>query len=168
MPCNCIPKVYSYPENSEWGPAFWAVLHGLAERTTQILSPLFENDERRSWIHLLNSTETVLPCPDCSKHYRQWLSINPIGVIQTMPYAEIREFIRRWIYNLHHDVNTRSGKPSIEYEELTGLYKSQSISENFKILELVEKRAVQLQGVKLQSWINWTKHYKTLINIYGL
>jgi len=168
MPCNCIPKVYSYPENSEWGPTFWEVLHGLAERTTQIISPLFENDERRSWIHLLNSTESVLPCPDCSKHYHQWLTIHPIGTIQTLPHSEIREFIRRWIYDLHQDINRRSGKVGIEYDELTVRYKSRSISESFKILEPVEKRAVQLQGIKLQSWINWVKHYKTLVNIYGL
>lgn len=168
MPCNCIPHVYSYPENSEWGRSFWTILHGLAERTTKILSPLFEHDERRSWIHLINSTEAVLPCPDCSKHYRQWLTTHPIGVIQTMPYAEIREFIRRWVYTLHDDVNRRSGKPSIDYNELGILYTSQSISEAFTILDAVEKRAVQLQGVKLKSWINWTNHYKTLVNIYGL
>ncbi len=168
MPCNCIPKVYAYPENSEWGPSFWILLHGLAERAGKTTDPLFQSDERRAWTHLLNTTDSVLPCPDCSKHYKEWLNARPVGYILTLPYSELREFLRQWLYTLHDNVNQRTGKTSIAYDELTQRYNSENIPASFKVLDAVEKRAIQLQGVRIQSWNNWVKQYKTLINIYGL
>ena len=168
MPCNCTPKVYSYPENSEWGPLLWIILHSLAERATKVVSPLFEIEERKTWISLLQTTESILPCPDCRAHYKQWIDTHPVSIVQTMAYADLREFLRRWLYDLHQNVNSFSGKPGIAYEDLSTRYRSENIPATFKNLEPVEKRAIQLQGIKLQPWANWVKLYKSLLNVYGV
>jgi hypothetical protein len=45
-----------------------------------------------------------------------------------------------WLYTLHDDVNQRTGKTSIPYDELTQRYSSaESVSTNFKTLDAVER-----------------------------
>jgi hypothetical protein len=31
--CSCKIPIETYPENAEWGPLFWKILHGLAEKS---------------------------------------------------------------------------------------------------------------------------------------
>jgi hypothetical protein len=168
MPCGCQIPGPAYPENGEWGPFAWSILHGLAERTTRIVFALYENDERRAWIELLKATGNMLPCSECRDHYKAWLQAHPVSSIQTMPYSQLREWIRTWIWTLHEDVNTRLGKPSFPYTDVTAKYSSVGISWTFKTFELVEKKAIQQQGVNLKAWLDWVKPYRTLTSVYGI
>lgn len=168
MPCGCRIPGPAYPENGEWGPFAWRILHSLAERVTRIVFPLYENDERRAWIELLKSTGNMLPCEECRSHYKEWLLAHPVTSIQTMPYSQLREWIRTWIWTLHEDVNTRLGKTGIPYSDLSSTYSSTNISWTFKTFELVEKRAIQQQGVNLKAWLDWVKYYRTLTSVYGI
>jgi hypothetical protein len=57
-----------------------------------------------------------LPCPHCKKHYTDYYSLNPITAFN-------KEFIRRWLYTLHCQVNLRTEKQNtITIEELPVLY----------------------------------------------
>ncbi len=168
MPCGCRIPGPSYPENGEWGPYAWTILHALAEKTTRIVYPLYENDERRAWIELLKATGPMLPCEECRGHYQTWLEAHPVTSIKTMPYSQLREWIRTWLWTLHEDVNRRLEKASFAYADLTNKYGSGSISWTFKTFELVEKRAIEQQGVNLKAWLEWVKHYRTLTSVYGI
>jgi hypothetical protein len=168
MPCSCLIPGPAYPENKEWGPFVWSILHALAERTTRIITPLYEKDERRAWIGLIQATGPMLPCSDCRDHYATWLSAHPVTVIMTLPTGELLNWVRRWFYDLHENVNQRLGKPGIPFENLTSLYGGKNISMDFKLFEMIEKRAIQQQGVNLKAWLEWVKQYRTLASVYGI
>ena len=54
------------------------------------------------------------------------------------------------------------------YTDLPGLYGSVNIGMQFKLFELIEKRAIQQTGVPLNNWLAWVKQYRTLMGVYGL
>ena len=54
------------------------------------------------------------------------------------------------------------------YTDLPALYGSVNIGMQFKLLELIEKRAIQQSGVSLNNWMAWVKQYRTLMGVYGL
>lgn len=146
----------------------WAVLHGLAEKAGKVVFSLYEADERRAWVQLLKVTGTMLPCSDCRDHYKNWLESHPLVTIETMPYSSMKPFIQNWLWSLHQDVNARLGKPGVLLTDLPGLYGSVNISMEFKLFELIEKRAIQQGGVNLNAWMAWVKQYRTLMSVYGL
>ena len=169
MPCACQTPGPAYPENKEWGTFVWSILHALGEKVGKIVSPLFEADERRAWIGLLQITGIMLPCDVCRDHYKTWIQAHPVTSIQTIPYNQLKGWITKWLWDLHHDVNIRLARmiePS--YTELPALYGSVNIGMQFKLLELIEKRAIQQSGVPLINWLAWVKHYRTLMGVYGL
>jgi hypothetical protein len=65
-------------------------------------------------------------------------------------------------------VNQRLGKTGIPFENLTSLYGGKNISMDFKLFEMIEKRAIQQQGVNLKAWLEWVKQYRTLTSVYGI
>ena len=76
----------------KWGPGLWRFLHSLPRYGESVAS-----------------TQAVLqhldlPCPDCRKHYRQFLAAHPVGGLDT------REALESWIFQLHNEVNSRLGK----------------------------------------------------------
>ena len=168
MPCSCQVPGPAYPENKEWGPFVWSILHALGEKSGKVVYSLYEADERRAWIQLLQLTGSMLPCSECRDHYKTWLQTHPVSSLLTMPYGSIRIWIRTWLWELHENVNMRLGKPSVEISALPDLYGPVHITMQFKLFELIEKRAIQQQGVPLNSWLSWVKHYRTLTSVYGL
>lgn len=169
MSCACQVPGPAYPENKEWGPFVWSILHGLGERVGKVVSPLFETDERRAWIVFLQTTGGMLPCDQCRDHYKVWIQENPVSSIQTLPYGELKGFISTWLWNLHHSVNVRLGRteePSLA--DLPTLYAKVNFGQQYKLVELIEKRAIQQMGVSFNAWLIWAKHFRTLMGVYGL
>ena len=102
------------PQNHIWGPHLWQILHSSTERITQ--PHLNPQEETRLWSNLLSSLRFSLPCPQCKKHYTTYFSSNPITSVN-------RTFIRNWLYNLHCQVNDRTGKPNtITIDKLPEIY----------------------------------------------
>ena len=95
-----------------WGPAFWLLLHGWAER----LQP----DMEVAWMRLLRWLPEVLPCRVCQEHAR--LQRRPTAVSEA----------RLWLYNFHMSVNERlrvGGRPfpiadlgAYRFRDLTAAY----------------------------------------------
>jgi Erv1 / Alr family len=168
MPCACQIPGPAYPENKEWGPFLWTVLHALAERVGSTVASLYEADEKRAWIQLLQTTGSILPCDLCRDHYKSWLAANPVTSITNLAGPALKDFIKRWLWSLHGSVNSRLSKPSVAFEELTDLYSHANIQLQFKTFELIQKRAIQQGGVPLQTWMNWVKFYRTLTSVYGI
>jgi hypothetical protein len=168
MPCACQIPGPAYPENKEWGPFVWSILHALAEKSGKVVFQLYEADERRAWVQILQLTGAMLPCSDCREHYKSWLSGHTVTSIQSIPYSELKVWVRTWIWELHQNVNSRLGKTGVDINSLPSLYGSVNISMDFKLFEMIEKRAIQQQGVHLNAWLAWVKQYRTLMSVYGL
>lgn len=69
-----------------WGPAFWLLLHGWAERGI---------GDETAWLRLLRWLPEVLPCRVCQEHAR--LVRRPSSAAE----------VRLWLYNFHQSVNER-------------------------------------------------------------
>ena len=108
-----LPSGDTHPaiSNASWGPALWMILHSTAERIGSQPSTKLPQEESRIWFGLLQRLRYALPCPQCKKHYSQYMATNPIIRIQ-------KDIIRTWLFQLHEQVNQRLSKPSFPVESL--------------------------------------------------
>jgi Erv1 / Alr family len=108
-------------DTAAWGPPLWAVLHGLAEYGAETI-PLSD------WQALITALQTGLPCPECTAHYQRWCRLHPL----TVP--------RRWLLDLHNEVNRRRRVSAWTEEQLTASFAGvDHIMEAVQMAERVEK-----------------------------
>ena len=139
------------PENAEWGPACWKVLHGLAEFAGRQTDPNVQRDELRLWNNILTTLHTVLPCKECKDHCILYVKLHPI-VIPTN-YEELHSYVRIWLYTFHEDVNSRLGKPSFPVNQLQCDY---DVMQAFTTLNVIIKRAVNTSAISITEWTKWS------------
>jgi len=125
------------PQNHIWGPHLWQILHSSTERINQ--PHLNVQEESRLWSNLLSSLRYSLPCPQCKKHYTHYYSSTPITSIN-------RNFIRGWLYNLHCQVNDRTGKPNtITIDKISEIYSQPfNFTVHFTVLNQETTKALRL------------------------
>lgn len=164
MPCACKHKPLNVPDNVEWGPVFWALLHGLAERAGSAPMPGLQGDEIRAWQGLLANLPKTLPCEDCRGHLQAYIINNPITIPDT--FSELKTYVKTWLYNLHEDVNMRLGKSTFLFSDLTAEYGAVPLKNQYEVLQVLIKRSVQGSAVPLLSWTNWSKYTKILFGMY--
>jgi hypothetical protein len=165
--CSCNPEKVDYPQNYEWGPRIWSVLHGLSLRAGTVTLDLMKADEMRAWEKILVATGPMLPCEHCREHYAQWLIENPIKPFLTLPYVEKGEWIRLWLYNLHSTVNRRLGKNNLYISEVRDRYGTVNIGEELKTLDGLMTRALKVGGgTSLLKYKEWLKHIGMVRSVY--
>lgn len=160
MPCGCQVKLEDYPETAEWGPLFWQLLHGLSLRAGTITDPLFQMDERRTWVRLLDSVGQTLPCDVCRNHYTVWRSENTIDLL-AIPYVEVGPWIRSYFFRLHNEINDGNEKPVATLEVLE-TYKSVDIRKLLTQIEPIIKVAMSHYDVSFVSWQKLKLHVRSL------
>ena len=166
MPCACKAPIETYPENAEWGPLFWKLLHGIAELSGKQMNINLQKDEMRLWIHVLESLKSVLPCDICRSHYSEWLVAHSVEGLLTMDYKLTNVWIRNYLWSLHNTINEGNDKGVIAFEDLVSLYKNIDIKEAWKALEPVMKKAIILNGVSLLQWKKWLGYIRMLQGLY--
>ena len=65
-----------------------------------------------------------MPCKICRKHYSEWKLAHPL---KTLGLGDFRGNLRRWLYELHENINKRKGAKSPVFEEVEGMYKDVQI-----------------------------------------
>jgi hypothetical protein len=165
MPCACTAPIETYPENAEWGPLFWKVLHSLGELSGKQTNINLQNDELRIWINLLDELKNVLPCDICRGHYSRWLVQNDINVLLTMNYTNVNTWIRNYLWSLHNTINEGNNKAIFSFDDLI-IYKNIDIKQSWKALEPVMKKVITLNGVSLLHWKKWLSYVRTLQGLY--
>ena len=165
MPCACKNPPINVPENAEWGPVFWRLLHGLGERAGTVGMQKLRADEIRSWKTILTSLDRALPCEHCRQHLKSYISSHPIVVPEN--YEQFRPFIRRWLYDLHEDVNRRLGKSSMPFESVDLVYRGVNLRGTYDVLNILVARSIQGTAIPLLSWKNWTVQVKMLFGMYN-
>jgi len=113
--------------NNEWGPALWMILHSSCERIGSMNVKRLPLEESRIWFGLLQSLRYSLPCPQCKKHYTTYSNQTPIMSVT-------KDTIRRWLFHLHDEINQRTQKSSIPFEELTRYEQPFNFTEHYNIL----------------------------------
>jgi hypothetical protein len=166
MPCACRAPVETYPENAEWGPLFWKLLHGLAELSGKQGNVNLQKDEVRTWIQILDVLKNVLPCDICRAHYVEWLLQHDVNVLLSMNYSLVNNWVRNYLWSLHNTINEGNDKPIFSFDQLVSTYKGVDIKEAWKALEPVMKKAITLNGVSLLQWKKWLGYVRNLQGMY--
>lgn len=165
MPCACKAPRINVPENMEWGPIFWKLLHALAERAGTAPMPGLRGDETRAWVAVIGTLPKTLPCEDCRNHLAAYLTCHPFELPED--YSQINAYVRRWLYDLHESVNERLGKQSYDFATLSTIYRPVKLKPTFDILQVLMKRSIQGSALPLISWHSWSKHIKTFNGMYN-
>jgi len=168
MPCPCNLPLELYPDAVEWGPLLWTILHALAERTGNIISPLYAEDERREWIHFFKLTADIIPCHICKEHFRLYLKEHPVDQLREIPFTAMRNWVRNWFWEVHEWVNMTLGKPSFPIDQLTTVYGNTNIRIYIKRLESPLRRAIMLSGEQYIKFTQWKSKVLIMLSIYGL
>lgn len=167
MPCGCILDKPEYPQNNEWGPTLWKIIHTLAERAGKIGNVYLQADERRAWPLFLKTLVPTIPCPYCKEHLQTYVSQHPFEL--PAGYYDVNQYVRTWFYDLHESVNQRIEKPSFLFTELATRYANGSVVKPAcHDLEKVMMRAIKMGGVSLFAWNAWLKETKMLRGLFGL
>lgn len=161
MPCNCVLDLPKYPQNEEWGPLVWRILHTFAERGGRQTNNITQGDEQRAWPLFIKTLPPVIPCPFCRDHLEDYLKKNPF---QLPPdYTSWNEFLQTYFYDLHESVNVRLGKPSYPTNQLSAEYKDiGQLKDVLTRLTAIEERAIKMNGVSLFHWRAWLKQFNLL------
>lgn len=168
MGCGCEKDRAVDPEGIAWGPVLWKMLHGLAERIGRVVANQLLQDEKLTWINILSKLPEIIPCDECRQHYKAYLLTTPITAMKTLAGPDLALFVRTWLWNLHSNVDARLKKPTVAFTDLPGLYVGLNLDIQFNTLNRLEKKAVQDGQVKYNSWMLYTKYFRSLLSNYGL
>lgn len=158
-----------YPEAAEWGPLFWRLLHGIAERVGTTSIALYQADERRALAGLFKSLAKTIPCPSCSDHYESYLREHPVEKnLKELPYASLQEYVKRWFWELHNWVNESYGKPTFSYEDLAATYKGVNLRQTLREVDPPMRRAIRIRSGQLMAYTEFTKYCLSLFSYFGL
>ncbi len=168
MPCNCKIPVEAYPETAEWAPLFWSILHGLAEHAGTLSNPLFQDDERRTWIRCMKELGSTLPCDICRTHYSEWVLNHDPKQLMDLPYPEVGPWIRDYFFTLHNEINEGNEKPMFEASDLHTRYADIKITPLWKGLEPVLTVIMRHYKLSFVNWKTWKGYVRTLQGLYGI
>ena len=149
---------------SEWGPNAWNLLHGLAERVGTNTNLVIAQDEKNEIRLTLRHFGSLLPCKTCQNHYREWLLKNPPEAFLNVYGEDLRDGMRKWLWQLHENVNRhRDVVSNIPYNKLRELYSSVDIRACALSLKSMYTRGLQMRILKPEEWkIGW-KHLDLLM-----
>ena len=117
-----------------WGPKVWRILHNMAWLSNR-------TDVFFIWKLILKSLSEVMPCQTCRQHLSQYLNTHSLFLIKNIHLlkgSDIQTRMVQIVWNLHNDVNMRTGKGSYTIEQLNNLYlnasRGQVLNETNKLL----------------------------------
>lgn len=169
MPCACLLPPELYPDASEWGPPLWSILHSVAERVGSSSFLQYADDERRAILKVMKSLEKVIPCPSCREHYEIYLRENPPEKpLKELSQYQLKEYCKKWFWELHNWVNESLQRPLYAYADLTAQYGRVNIRATLKILDVPMMRAIRVQSGQLMAYKEFVKQVNILLSIYGV
>jgi len=89
-----------------WGRQAWHFIHMVALSYPQVAT----EETKKKYYAFFESLGHALPCPSCSKHYKEKFDKYP-------PPLENHNRLFEWTVDIHNAVNADNGKPLLSYEE---------------------------------------------------
>ena len=168
MPCACLIPVPNFPTNCEWGPILWRLLHGLADKYGQVITPLFKQEEDIAWYKLILETQKILPCKECKAHYATYLVANNPSILKSLSNENKGIWIQTFFWKLHNEIDLDNNKPILDFDKLHSLYKNVNFIFEIKHFEKLLNIVFQYNEVTIMSWQNWMVQFRKLTSVYGL
>lgn len=150
-----------------WGPVLWSILHTSAEHLGKSRPALLQTDEANRWMFLLRTVEGVMPCKVCRHHYAEWLKKNPISQFTLLRGPALRERARKWLYDLHENVNaSRKVTSGITLDALQTMYTSLATYEaQIELFTELTRDSVQHGLLKMEDTRQFRIHLQYLRKI---
>lgn len=79
-----------------WGPSAWSLLHAISYHSSSSMDTIRE---------LFEDLKILLPCSKCQASYTRHIEI--------LPFPIRRDSLFKWLYELHHRINSSLQEPSI-------------------------------------------------------
>ena len=152
----------------DWGPHLWKILHGLTESLGNQPVAFLSADEAHEVVFVLRDLEKVMPCALCRKHYGEWRKTHPLEELDRQRGPMLRDAVRKYLYQLHEDVNLRNGITSgFTIEELPGLYKTVDIKSEWGSFLTKIKLSTEIGLVSQSVLTNFHRHLAVLRKLVG-
>jgi hypothetical protein len=94
-----------------WGPQLWFFLHTISFNYP--LEP--KNEDKEKMVSFLYGLQAVIPCKICRDHFKRNLAESP-------PKLDSRKDFAEWMIDAHNEVNGRTGKKILTYDEAIGIW----------------------------------------------
>jgi hypothetical protein len=72
---------------------------------------------KRIYHDFYTSLKDVIPCLECQKHYRDFITRYPIT-----PHLDSRSALIKWVIQVHNFVNSSLGKQNLTVEQVLNIY----------------------------------------------
>jgi hypothetical protein len=148
----------------EWGPGLWTSLHCMSfnypENPTE--------DDKKHYLSFFTLLGEMLPCIFCKQSYKIYLKYFPIN-----DFLKNRYGCTYWVYTLHNLVNSKLGKPLMEFQQCVEIYEKKrakcgKVIENSveyetckKNNQIVDKKIINNYLHNIQEFITLTNQYHT-------
>ena len=109
-----------------------------------------------------------MPCTLCKNHYLEWYRIHGINTIGILQGEQRRKFIRHWLLSCHNNVNITTQKPELSEENLSELYKKESISVLMKDIYEMFRIALERSHLKIEDVNRWKHAVVRLRLLYSI
>jgi hypothetical protein len=129
-----------------WGPLLWKILHNVSENLGKNTNKILQKDEIQYFQNMLKQIKNILPCKLCVKHYSQYYFKNKKENIQ---YDELKDYAKKFFYNLHEEINKDNHKQSFNYDDLK-IYNcsKDTVSSYVLSLDTIFKQYTQINLIK--------------------
>jgi hypothetical protein len=101
----------------EWGPTLWKIIHICSENLGKHSKQIIQKDELLYFNMFQKKLATILPCKICKTHYIEYMKN-----IKEVSYAELKDYGKKYYYNLHKEINDEKQIVSPEYTDLVNIY----------------------------------------------
>ena len=152
----------------DWGPPLWKVLHGITESLGNQKVSILSTDEANEMIFLLRDVEKIMPCALCRNHYHAWRKEHPLEQLATLRGPALREGVRKWLYNLHEQVNQdKKIESGITLEQIPDIYRQVDIRTEWGIFFQKMKASTEVGLVSQSVLENFHRHLGILRKLLG-
>ncbi|MDA9846622.1 Erv1/Alr family FAD-linked sulfhydryl oxidase [Flavobacteriaceae bacterium] len=100
-----------------WGPPLWYQMHMKTFEYPNNPSQKDKDNIREFFRGIIN----LLPCEACKEHYIEFLQKRPIRY-----QYDNRDSLIKWLIDFHNEVNSRTGKRVLSYQEARSIYEPQT------------------------------------------
>lgn len=116
-------SMYSSVTKTDWGNAFWFIIHYIAANLPEKLS----DNYKTAFIAMIMSIQLLIPCDECKQHMANYIS-----KVDIHSYMISNKTVFQYTWEFHNAVSQRLGKNTISFGEAFNMY---AIKENYSMIE---------------------------------
>lgn len=156
------------PSKREWGPPLWKILHGITESLGNQTNAMLSTDEAHEMVFLLRDVDKIMPCALCRGHYNTWRKHHPIEALDRLRGPMLRDAVRKWLYDLHEEVNRRNEITSgLNEDQLREIYLAVDIRTQWADFLTKIKQSTEVGLVSQVALTNFHRHLGLLRKLIG-